>query len=44
MMEVLARCFPERWASEAWRARLTELVPSSSASSSVRRGVSLSGP
>jgi malate dehydrogenase (quinone) len=25
MLEVLERCFPDRWASDAWRARLAEL-------------------
>ncbi|MEZ4398923.1 MAG: malate dehydrogenase (quinone) [Kofleriaceae bacterium] len=28
MLELLARCFPDRWASPAWRARLATLVPS----------------
>ena len=27
MLEVLQRCFPERWRSDAWRARLAPLVP-----------------
>ncbi|MCA9579073.1 MAG: malate:quinone oxidoreductase, partial [Myxococcales bacterium] len=28
MLELLERCFPERWASDAWQARLAALVPS----------------
>ena len=28
MLELLARCFPERWRSDAWRTRLARLVPS----------------
>ncbi|MEZ4328230.1 MAG: malate dehydrogenase (quinone) [Polyangiales bacterium] len=28
MLELLERCFPERWASNAWHARLAALVPS----------------
>ncbi|MDX2089208.1 MAG: malate dehydrogenase (quinone) [Kofleriaceae bacterium] len=28
MLELLARCFPERWASEVWQQRLARLVPS----------------
>ncbi len=28
MLELLERCFPEAWASEAWRGRLAALVPS----------------
>ena len=27
MLEVLERCFPARWASDAWRSRLAALVP-----------------
>ena len=27
MLELLARCFPDRWASAAWRARLAALLP-----------------
>lgn len=27
MLELLARCFPARWASREWRARLATLVP-----------------
>jgi len=27
MLEVLARCFAVRWTSDAWRARLAELLP-----------------
>jgi malate dehydrogenase (quinone) len=28
MLELLARCFPERWASTEWRARLAAILPS----------------
>ncbi|MFN0250538.1 MAG: malate dehydrogenase (quinone) [Kofleriaceae bacterium] len=28
MIELLARCFPDRWRSDAWRARMARLVPS----------------
>lgn len=28
MLEVLARCFPERWSSEPWREAIGELLPS----------------
>ena len=31
MLELLARCFPERWASPIWRARLAALFPSTGA-------------
>ena len=27
MLEVLARCFPARWRSDAWQSRLAQLVP-----------------
>jgi malate dehydrogenase (quinone) len=29
MLGLLERCFPSRWASDAWRARLAELFPAS---------------
>jgi malate dehydrogenase (quinone) len=28
MIELLARCFPDRWRSDVWRARMARLVPS----------------
>ena len=28
MLELLARCFPERWASAPWQGRVARLVPS----------------
>ena len=28
MLELLERCFPERWSTETWRARLLALLPS----------------
>ncbi len=31
MLELLARCFPERWQSDTWRSRLAKLVPSQGA-------------
>lgn len=31
MLELLERCFPDRWRSDAWRSRLQRLVPSCSA-------------
>ena len=34
MLELLARCFPERWRSAVWRSRLARLVPSAVASHS----------
>jgi malate dehydrogenase (quinone) len=28
MVELLAKCFPERWASQEWRSRVADLLPS----------------
>jgi malate dehydrogenase (quinone) len=33
MLDVLARCFPDRWSSAAWQSRLRELLPSFSPAS-----------
>lgn len=32
MVELLSRCFPERWASTEWRNRITRVLPSLSRS------------